>query len=338
MKYYHSYMDRQEISRETHGRLLALTARRRLNRPWIRYGALAACAALIVGTGVWKLTPAPSPAPPPDSAGQFAPDYTPLPGETDTVTTEPEYSFVVSGPTEGGKLMFPMIPFIDYSNASPNSLDGHVFYQWAYDPVFFTVDLTKEDIQTIFWGPEGKPKAVHPKAEQGDLPWMLFWDGYTVHGSATYDGQGRLMELIILGGKDSAEQGGAEFELKLCPDVPSLDSVYQADRLSEFNGVSIAGWSDSYSLTVNGEWCYTCFCGSEFSTADEIGVRFVNFVNRNSPIRAEYGGDEDMELDGARTFNALFVRQAIADGLYLDHLKTAERVPIWAEEEPSGTR
>ena len=32
-----------------------------------------------------------------------------------------------------------------------------------------------------------------------------------------------------------------------------------------------------------------------------------------------------MDLGGAQTFNALFVRQALTGGLHLDHLKTAEK-------------
>lgn len=50
-------------------------------------------------------------------------------------------------------------------------------------------------------------------------------------------------------------------------------------------------------------------------------------------MQAEYEGDEDMALGGTKTFNALFVRQAITGGLYLDHLTTAESVPAWREEK-----
>lgn len=323
MKYYNSYMDRQEISRETHEGLLDLTARQPPGRRWVRYGALAACAALIVVVGVWKLAPAPSPTPTLDSAVQFAPDYTPLPGETDTVTVEPEYSFAVSSPTEGGKLMFPMIPAIQYPEADRVAADA----ERIYIPGAFTVSLTKEEIQTIFWGPEGKPEALHPKLEQGDLPWMLFWDGYTVRGSALYDGQGRLVDLTI-----SGEQGPAGFTLALCPgEMPFTCGVYwYQDERSEFNGVSIAGWSASNTYDSDGETYIHTRCGSEFMTADNIGVRFENW---DSSMQSEYGGDGDMALGGTKTFNALFVRQAIAGGLYLDHLMTAESVPAWRDAE-----
>lgn len=333
MKHYHSYMDRQEISPETHEKLLDLTAQRRPGRPWIKYGALAACAALIVGVGVWKLAPAPALI----SAGQYAPGYTPLPGEKDTVGPEDHLlfevsqaddtatSFVVSSPTEGDKLMFPMIPAIQYPEAGRAVADA----ERIYAPGSFTVDLTKEDIQTIFWGPEGKPEASHPKTEQGDLPWMLFWDGYTVHGYAWYDGQGQLMELTILG-----EQDRASFELELCPGkLPFTDVIYMDPRNepSEFNGVSVHGWSWVQNRSDGVESTY--ICGSEFMTEGNVGVRFVN---QDSLMRAEYGGDEDMALGGTKAFNALFVRQAIAGGLYLDHLTAAESVPAWRDENFSS--
>ena len=333
MKHYKSYMDRQELSTETHEKLLNLDIKKRTARPWARYGALAACAALVLGVGVWKLAPAPTP----DGAGQFASDYTPLPGQSDTAGPEDHplqtddgqtgkadyFGFVVSSPVEGDKLMFPMIPYIRYSDRT-GSADMSLSRE--YVPGSFMTDLTKEDIQTIFWGPEGKPQASHPKTEQGDLPWMLFWDGYTVHGFAWYDSQGQLTELNIWG-----EQGRADFELNLrlgaLPFNCCID-MNRGDELSQVNGISVAGWSRAYDQDGDGKTDY--ICGSEFMTANDIGVRFVN---RNSSMRAEYGGDENMELGGAETFNALFVRQALTGGLYLDHLKTAESVPAWREEE-----
>ena len=47
MKQYKSYMDRQEISPAVHENLLNLEAGKKSARPWMKYGALAACAALI---------------------------------------------------------------------------------------------------------------------------------------------------------------------------------------------------------------------------------------------------------------------------------------------------
>ena len=325
MKYYDSYMERQEASPELHERLLSLDVKKK--RPgsrWMKYGALAACAALIIGVGAWKLAPAPATTPnPPQSSGQFAADYTPLPGEKDVV--ESDDLFVVSSPAEGGKLAFPMIPDINYQDITDQSQLSSDASR-AYLPGSFMTSLKKEDIQTIFWGPEGKPQADHPKTEQGDLPWMLFWDGYTLQGRALYDGQGQLMELWLWG-----EQDRASFELELCPGALPFTCCIDADRgdiISEFNGVSVAGWSQVYDRDGDGQDDY--ICGSEFMTKNDIGVRFVN---RNSLMRVEYEQDGSMDLGGAQAFNALFVRQALTDGgLYLDHLAENENIPAWREE------
>ena len=324
MKYYKSYMDRQEISPAVHENLLNLEAGKKSARPWMKYGALAACAALIIGVGAWKLAPAPATTPnPPQSSGQFAAGYTPLPGEKDVV--ESDDLFVVSSPAEGGKLAFPIIPDINYQDITDQSQLSSDASR-AYLPGSFMTDLKKEDIQTIFWGPEGKPQADHPKTEQGDLPWMLFWDGYTLQGRALYDGQGQLMELWLWG-----EQDRASFELELCPGALPFTCCIDANRgdvISEFNGVSVAGWSQVYDRDGDGQDDY--ICGSEFMTKNDIGVRFVN---RNSLMRAEYEQDGSMDLGGAQAFNALFVRQALTDGgLYLDHLAENENIPAWREE------
>lgn len=324
MKQYKSYMDRQEISPAVHENLLNLEAGKKSARPWMKYGALAACAALIIGVGAWKLAPAPATTPnPPQSSGQFAADYTPLPGEKDVV--ESDDLFVVSSPAGGGKLAFPMIPDINYQDITDQSQLSSDASR-AYLPGSFMTNLKKEDVQTIFWGPEGKPQADHPKTEQGDLPWMLFWDGYTLQGRALYDGQGQLMELWLWG-----EQDRASFELELCPGALPFTCCIDANRgdiISEFNGVSVAGWSQVYDRDGDGQDDY--ICGSEFMTKNDIGVRFVN---RNSLMRVEYEQDGSMDLGGAQAFNALFVRQALTDGgLYLDHLAENENIPAWREE------
>lgn len=312
MKYYKSYMDRQEISPAVHEKLLDLEPPKKRPSPWLKYGALAACAVLIVGVGVWKLAPRPHTVPDPgQSAGQFAANYDPLPGEKDVVG--PDDSFVVNSPVENDKLMFPMIPGINYQDITDQP--GTAADRAYYEPGSFTVDLTKEDIQAIFWGPEGKPETA-----DGDLPWMLFWDGYTLQGYSRYDSQGQFTELTIWGEKD---QASFELELRLggLPLSCCID-LDRGDELSEFNGVEVAGWSQVYDRDGDGQDDY--ICGSEFMTKNDIGVRFTSQNNG----KAEDG------VDGEAWFNSLFVRQALISdgGLYLDHLMTNENIPAWREE------
>ena len=318
MKQYKSYMDRQEISPAVHENLVNLEAGKKSARPWMRYGALAACAALIIGVGVWKLAPAPAQYNGVNGVGDSSDREEVLYGQPGLSF---DAGFVVSSPAESDKLMFPMIPGINYQDITDRP---DAALSRAYMPGSFMVDLEKEDIQTIFWGPEGKPEVSHPKTEQGDLPWMLFWDGYTLQGRAWYDGQGQLMELTIWG-----ENGRYDFELELrlggLPFTCCID-MDRGDEISEFNGVKVAGWSKVFGRDGD-----HYICGSEFMTKNDIGVRFVN---RNSSVQSEHVPDEDTDLERAQTFNALFVLQALTEGggLHLDHLKTAEHVPAWREE------
>ena len=330
MKHYVLYMNRQQTAPEFHEKLLALGAEGTVPRGarrgsiWTRYGALAACCALALGIGVWRLAPGPAqrPEPPaPSLPGETERAEPPAPSQDAQPLQPPEDGFVVSSPAEGGKLALPMIPGIDYRDPS-----GHLMldYSRAYAPGTFAVPLEKEDIQTIFWGPESRPEGGHPKTEQGDLPWMLFWDGYTLTGTAWYSGQGQLTELVIWGEKD---RDGFQLELRV-GGLPFTCCILldRGEEASEVFGVPVTGWRQIYDRDGDGMTDYVC--SSEFM-AGEVGVRFEN---RNSPMHSEYGGNTDLELGGAEQFNALFVRQALAGGLYLGHLETAGQVPAWREE------
>ena len=334
MRHYRSYMDRQEISAGGHGKLMNLTAPpKAVRHSWMRYGTLAACAALILGLGAWGLSAAPAPE------GPYNPKPAPVsssaPAQTEALATprpdsaqpvEPPEGFVVSGPA-GDKLAFPMIPYIRYQDMT--EVPEIAAARRAFPPGSFTVELTRQDIQAIFWGAEGRLEADHPKTEQGDLPWMLFWEGYTVHGAAWYDGQGRLTDLTLWG-----ERGRASFTLELrlgaLPFTCCVD-LSRGDQTSDVLGVPVAGWSRVYDRDGDGQADY--ICGSEFMTPNDIGVRFQSV---NSAMEAEYEGGTagaDMALDGTCTFNALFVRQALAEdgGLHLDHLAFNENIPAWRD-------
>lgn len=362
MKYYKSYMDRQEASPELHEKLLQLEPpKKRRGTVWTRYGTLAACAALIIGLGMWRLAPGPAPAEDAQNASQFVPDYNPQPGEQDTAGPDapapapapdsqaaamdtagpdlkgenmegsasrkyPGDSLVVSSPRAGGdvggKLAFPMVPFINYQNITDTDT---VSMDWCWAKGTFRIFLTREDIQTIFWGPEGKPEADYPKTEQGDLPWMLFWDGYTIRAHAWYSPEGKLLEVFLTG-----ERGESSFELRMYPGQLPTTCLYDPDvDTSEVFGTEVTGWSRLCDWDGDGQDDY--ICGSEFITRNDIGIRFEN---RGSSLRAEYTQGGDMDLGGVCTFNALFVRWALAEdgGPYLDHLLTAE-----CPDDPDGT-
>lgn len=311
MEYYKSYMDRQEISSAVHEKLLDLEPPKKRPAPWLKYGALAACAALMIGVGVWKLAPGPSPVQY-SSVGDSSDREGVLYGQPGLASYSS--SFVVDSHIENeGEMMFYAMPAIFYQDMTdqPEAAASR-----AYAPGAFTVNLTKEDIQKLLWGPDGKPENT-----DYDLPWALYWDGYTLYGHAWYDGQGQLTELTIWG-----EKGRAEFELELrlgaLPFTCCVD-MNRGDEISEFNGVQVAGWSKVFDR--DGDNLTDYICGSEFMTKNDIGVRFTSQNN----------GAEADGVDGEAWFNTLFVRQALVSdgGLHLDHLMTAENIPAWREEE-----
>ena len=333
MKYYHSYMDRQEISPERHEALMNLNVERRTpRRGWVKCGALAACAALILGVGAWRLAPGLAPGP---QGGLLAAGNTLKPAqaaETDVPQTggdqpgtgtedisslqPPERGFVVNSPVDGGSPMaffyMPGFSFRDMTGAPG------VGASRAFTPGAFTVDLTLEDVQKIFWGPEGIPETYSTEIGRQDLPWALFWDGYTLQGRAWYDGQGQFTELTIWGEKGRA---GFTLELRLgaLPFTCCVE-MNRGDEVEEFLGVQIASWSKTYDRDGDGQTDY--ICGSEFMTENDIGVRFVSQNN----------GTAEQGVDGESWFNTLFIRQAVPGGLHLDHLLTAADVPAWRYE------
>ena len=192
MKYYISYMKTQQVSPEFHQRLLGLAASAApskvpANRRRVQWAALAACCALAAGVGLWRL------APPPQAAAQSpAVQSTDLPG--------------VPSPDPGGKLMFPNLPAIRYTDVTgtPQAAADLALPEGSFDRA-----LTEEQIQELFWGSDGKSTAENTL----NLPWTLFWDEYALTGRATYDGYGQLFWLHLWG----QHPDGAEFSLELAP-------------------------------------------------------------------------------------------------------------------------
>ena len=169
----------------------------------------------------------------------------------------------------------------------------------------FARNLTWEDICTIFWGEE-------PEEE---LPWMLFWKGYTIVGRALYDQSGQLLRVGLWG---EHEETGSSFNLTLRPgELPFNCGLYPDLETTEVFGVPVTGWSREEDGTA--------VCCSEFMAGD-VGVRFEN--------RGSLFGEED-GAGKAQIFNALLVSQALSTdgGFTLDHLLTAEDVPEWREKE-----
>ncbi len=287
----------------------------------MKLGALAACAAMLIGLGNGLLSPdaATEPVPSYPSGIQSAPPAASAAPSANAGDAD-FYGFTAVGPAEGSKLMFPMIAGVDYADVTsrPELAASLVFPDGA-----FTVDLTKEDIQKLFWGPDGKPAVDNPKTDPGDFPLMLMnWAGYTITGRATYDGSGDLWELYVGGTK-----GEDSFALRAAPGrIPPTCIVEEGATVTDVNGVSVSGWYRSYDW--DGDDVVEHICTSEF-LAGGVGFRFQNVGSGG--LKA--GGDEADALGGAMLFNAMTVTQLChADGFYLDDLTHNDNVPAWAEE------
>ena len=320
MESYKSYFDRQTVSPQLHEKLLALPRAQQeplprprgyAGRPWKKWAALAACCVLAVGAGFAARLGAPVQVPPEgDTPALTQPAQEGGQGEAGA------HSFLVEGPEDEDVLAFYALPAIYYQ-----SVDGQPAVDVAPNRLMlagsYWVELTKGEVQTIFWGPEGKPEGA-----DGDLPWALSWGGFTLSGSALYDGEGQLLWVTLTG--TSAEQE-LSFTLTLRPgELPFQCGLYSGLETSDAFGVPVTGWSRTEDL--NGDGAEDVLCVSEFMAGD-VGVRFqVQCISQDDP------------MNRATLCSTLLVRQALSQdgGVYLGHLLTNGDVPAWREAEFSS--
>lgn len=312
MKYYHSYMDQQYVSPEFHQKLLALadtSSRRPSPRPWLQFGALAACCALVLGIGMWKLSPTQSGGPASgviaaSSQTEQTPDNSAV-GDIAQDTSE-SCRFVADSGTVPDKMMWPMIPAVDYGGGL-----GEAAASIALPEGSFAVDLTQEDISILLWGGREQMESAHIKARgEGNVPWILSWDGYTISGQAWYDGQGALWQVVIRGTLDESH----EFTLTLAPGrLPPTCVVNSGAAVTQVNGVEVSAWKTYYDR--NGDGTKEHVYESAF-LAHDVGVRFQSVTTQDSCI------------------SDLLINLATDEpGLALEHLMTNDDIPAWREEE-----
>ena len=216
MNAYKTYMDRQTISPNAHNKLLSLReapepkARFEAASHWKQWGALAACAALILGVASFALQNRPVPKPPvvaqttPSPTGTPAPTFAPDVSDPDPVEPPEDDGFLIHSPATEERLNFYGMPALNFQEEYSD-----IAASLALPDGSFFLELTLADLQKLLWGPEGKPEDLNPDT---DLPWVLGWDGYTVWMGARYDGNGDLWMVTIHGSK-----GLNSFELQIAP-------------------------------------------------------------------------------------------------------------------------
>lgn len=151
MKYYSKYMDRQTVSEGLHERLLVLDPPKRAGQ-WQRYAAMAACAAVIVGLGVWRWT-----ARVPESSNDAV----------DILSQMGVLGDHCGDPTE-----LPDIPY-------PNLKNGDMAADIALPDGAITVELLPHQLEEVL----ESPNLVLPGVWGQDA---------SVRGQAIYDGYGAL--------------------------------------------------------------------------------------------------------------------------------------------------
>ena len=313
MNTYKTYMARQEVSPDFHARLLALEApkQKKMGGVYMKFGALAACAALIFGLG-WnglgrQVQP---PLPTGNDIPLHSPAATPAPFREDTDPVEPvEKGYLIHSPTEE-RLNFYAMPALNFREGV-----NEVAASIALPDGSFRVELTLEDLQAIFWGPQGKPAEL-----RADLPWVLGWDGYTVRISATYDGKGDLWMLTVYGSK-----GLDSFELQVAPGrLPPQCLVEPGGERVDVNGTEVTSYYQAYDR--NGDGLTDHVCTSEF-LVDGYGYRFRNACTET--------GEEEFDVAGAaRFFNTCFVMRAAQwtdSRCYFDHIAHSDHIPTWED-------
>lgn len=331
MRAYESYMERQTVSSELHDRLLALEApQKKRGGAYMKFGALAACAALLIGIGGYlggssPVAPKPGPITPPAAVQTIQPS---APMESENVlavepTLAPDDSAIAD--TGAFRLMenpevcrsfyaMPALKFVDATG------EREIAASIALPEGSFEVDLTLADLQKVFWGKEGKPQGMEPDTE---LPWALYWGGCTVWARAIYDGEGALWQLTVHG-----EREGDEFTLRVAPGHLPVDCCVvlsdEGKATADVNGVPVTSFYRSYDRDGDGK--EEVVCTSEFMV-NGYGCRFEN-------IGAPQMTGETYDREASIYFNTLFVRQALSDGgLYMDDLAHNENIPNWRSQQ-----
>lgn len=283
----------------------------------VKFGALAACAALIFGLGWQGLGQQVQPPAPTDndfplhSSAEAQSTTTPDPYSEDTDPVEPvESGFLIHSPTGGEQLNFYSMPALNFREGI-----DEVTASIALPDGSFYVELTLEDLQKLFWGSEGKPESVN-----ADLPWVLGWDGYTVQIGARYDGNGDLWMLSIYGTKDLDT-----FELQISPGRLPPECLVDPDGESvDVNGTKVTSYYHAYDR--NGDGLTDHVCTSEF-LVDGYGYRFRN-------IYTETGKEEYDVAEAAKFQNICFVMRAAQwtdSRCYFGHIAHTDNIPPWEE-------
>lgn len=324
MKHYKTYMDRVKVDQKLHNRLLALEEpKRSFRRPaWLKYCALAACAALLIGVGVYQISRLEwhNEIVGPTGGGPFA-DREPVPCAAPTMAAEIEA--IDLAPVDGDDIVPGMktIPGFEVHRnvAGLDVVEYHVLPWLGYgeqnggSPSSLAVpedcvrrELTQDDILALVGGEQAR-----------DV--LLAWEGMELSGGVFHRADGQVWVLDLWGESDS----GA-FSLRLSPEeLPPSCTVSPTDYVTEVWGVEVAGRTGgAYGRGADREvWMPES--------------REVALVAKGVGCRFHYYGLEG-ESEAVETMVSRFVRHAILEGLNLSAVTVDGAV--LPDPEPAASR
>lgn len=318
MKHYKSYMDRVTVSDELHHRLLDLEEPQKTSRRAVRlkYGALAACAVLLIGVGVcaagriWGHGAGDGPAA--DWGGPLidrepamsaeAIDLAPVDGDDIQPGMKTIPGFEVIENRAGIDLVrYYVLPWIGYGEQSGGSSSS-----LAVPGDCVRRELTQDDVLALVGGEQAR-----------DV--LLAWESMEFSGGVFHHADGQVWVLDLWGESDS----GA-FSLRLSPEqLPPSCTVYPTDYVTEVWGVEVAGRTGG----AYGRGSYREVWMPE--------SREVDFVARGVGCRFHYYGLEG-QSEAVETMVSRFVRHAVLEGLNLSAVTVDGAV--LPDPEPAASR
>lgn len=300
MKHYKSYMDRVSVSEEFHNKLLGLETPKKARNPWVKYASVAACAALLVGAGVWGAWSAgrgqvggPTlDADPVQCAAPTMPaeaiDLAPVEGDDIEPGMKTIEGFEVRRNVAGLDVVeYHVLPWIDYGSRNSETVSGQVSGDYAVPEDATFRALGRADVLALAGGEEA-------------LETLLDWGGAEFTGTATFNADGSVWELGFSGKRDDFF-----FELELAPDrLPLTCVIVEPHTTTEIWGVEVTGrYSGAYGEGPDRAVWLPESRAVEF-VAGGVGCRFTL-----------YGPDGESEA--VEQLVSRFVRHAILEGLDL---------------------
>lgn len=320
MKHYKSYMNRVTVSDELHRTLLDLDQPKKTAQPavWLKYGALAACAALLIGMGVYQISrldwhneivgptgdgPSADREPVPCMAPTMeAIDLAPVDGDDILPGMKTIPGFEVRRNVAGLDVVeYHVLPWLGYGEQSGGSSSS-----LAVPEDCVRRDLTQDDILALVGGEQAR-----------DV--LLAWEGMELSGGVFHHADGQVWVLDLWGESDS----GA-FSLRLSPEeLPPSCTVSPMDYVTEVWGVEVAGRTGgAYGRGSNREvWMPES--------------REVDFIAKGVGCRFHYYGLEG-QSEAVETMVSRFVRHAVLEGLNLSAV-TADAA-VLPDPEPAASR